>query len=74
MHTMSACSKPADAGGSIRSNQFWKAKYDTIRNFGGPKFRKEGVSTNVRVVEDSLEIFKWWSLGGQPDKDAKEHL
>ena len=74
MLTMGACCKPADNGGAMRSNKFWKAKYDAIRNFGGPKFRKEGVSLNLRVVEDSLDIFKWWSLGGQSDKEAKEHL
>ena len=51
-----------------------KPRYDEIRNFGGPKFRKEGVSNNVRVVEDAIGIFAWYQLSGQSDKEAKEHI
>jgi len=73
LHTMSACSKPADGGKFIQAKVV-KPRYDEIRALGGPKHRSAGVSTNIRVVEDSLSLFAWYQLAGQSDKEAKEHL
>jgi len=70
---MAACAKPAD-GGKFMHAKAVKPRYDEIRNFGGPKFRKEGVSNNVRVIEDAIGIFAWYQLSGQSDKEAKEHI
>lgn len=70
---MSNCAKPADNGKFINA-QIYKPRYDEIRNLGGPKNRSAGVSTNLRVIEDSLSIFSWFLLTGQLDKEAKEHI
>jgi hypothetical protein len=59
LHTMAACAKPADNGKFIHA-KIVKPRYDEIRNFGGPKFRKEGVANNLRVVEDAISIFSWY--------------
>jgi hypothetical protein len=56
---MAACAKPADNGKFIHA-KIVKPRYDEIRNFGGPKFRKEGVANNLRVVEDAISIFSWY--------------